>query len=173
MEQFDLGAIIPATSSDDDILTALTAEITSTLAYDNIDSGRLVCKSADACTTMYVLKELLLRIKRTKKTCYLSLPKKYMSLLPEQSIATLARDGLSFRVSVDTDIASMLPFISAAVKKLIADLPTDFECCSHYMACSDNKKCVNENIDTALACGYNKIIKSGTIYYGANRTSQK
>lgn len=43
-----------------------------------------------------------------------------------------------------------------------------FGCCSHYIECSDARKCVKENEDWSRACYYRKNLNSGKIFYGIN-----
>lgn len=44
-----------------------------------------------------------------------------------------------------------------------------FDCCSHYMACSDAKQCVYSDIMFAGKCTYRKKLKSNIIFFGVNR----
>lgn len=44
-----------------------------------------------------------------------------------------------------------------------------FDCCSHYMECSDAQHCVHSNIMFAGQCTYRKKLKAGMIFFGKNR----
>lgn len=46
---------------------------------------------------------------------------------------------------------------------------TRFACCSHFIECSDAKKCVHTNKLYACACYYKANLDSGKIFYGKNR----
>lgn len=45
-----------------------------------------------------------------------------------------------------------------------------FDCCSHYMECSDKKSCIHTDyLYASGACNYKKQLESGRIFYGENR----
>ena len=44
-----------------------------------------------------------------------------------------------------------------------------FGCCSKYLECSDNLKCVNNNIRLRLSCIYKNNLENGRIFYGKNK----
>jgi len=52
---------------------------------------------------------------------------------------------------------------------VIDAIPKQFDCCSRYEECSNAKRCIHPNPETALICGYRKIMKKGRIYYGKNK----
>lgn len=45
----------------------------------------------------------------------------------------------------------------------------DFGCCSRYVECSDNKKCINTDIKLRLGCLYKKNLDKNKIFYGKNK----
>ena len=45
-----------------------------------------------------------------------------------------------------------------------------FGCCSHYIECSDQKKCVKDN-DFSRNCYYRKNLEAGRIFYGKNKNN--
>lgn len=46
---------------------------------------------------------------------------------------------------------------------------TRFACCSHFIECSDAKKCVHTNKLYACACFYKANLDAGKVFYGKNR----
>ena len=46
---------------------------------------------------------------------------------------------------------------------------TRFACCSHFVECSDAKKCVHKNKLYACACFYKANLDAGKIFYGKNK----
>lgn len=46
---------------------------------------------------------------------------------------------------------------------------TRFGCCSHFIECSDAKKCVHPNKLYACACYYKANLDQGKIFYGVNK----
>lgn len=47
-----------------------------------------------------------------------------------------------------------------------------FGCCSEYLSCSDNKKCVHVNKLYARGCAYRRHLELGDIFYGKNANVQ-
>lgn len=45
----------------------------------------------------------------------------------------------------------------------------NFGCCSKFVQCSDNLKCVNDDIRLRLSCMYKKNLDNGRIFYGKNK----
>lgn len=45
-----------------------------------------------------------------------------------------------------------------------------FGCCSRYIECSDNKKCLCNDLIFRLGCQYKKNLEAGRIFYGKNKT---
>lgn len=44
----------------------------------------------------------------------------------------------------------------------------DFDCCSRYMECSDNRHCIHPDKSLAFGCTYRKKLEKGIIFYGKN-----
>lgn len=44
-----------------------------------------------------------------------------------------------------------------------------FGCCSRYVACSDNKKCIHPDVLHSKGCEYRKNLEAGKIFYGKNK----
>lgn len=51
----------------------------------------------------------------------------------------------------------------------ISAMYNSIDCCSRYMECSNQKKCISPYQDISLACTYRKKLVKGLIYYGKNR----
>ena len=47
--------------------------------------------------------------------------------------------------------------------------PIEFDCCSRYIECSNNLKCVQPNIEYSIMCSYRKKLNKGIVFYGKNR----
>ncbi len=116
--------------------------------------------------------------------------KEYMEICPT-CIEFFQRDGIKFesttssnnwkRVQV-TPMTNFFPMAQAffdSYEKLLRSI--GFDCCSHYLECSDLKRCVYEfqnlprvnpdedNIMFAGQCSYRQRLKKGIIYFGKNR----
>lgn len=55
------------------------------------------------------------------------------------------------------------------VEDVCDQFPKEFDCCSRFEKCSDEKHCIHPDKSFALGCGYRKILNSGRIFYGKNR----
>lgn len=67
------------------------------------------------------------------------------------------------------DILPCLDVIAAVTQCVLDTIPKAFDCCSHFEACSDAKRCIQPNDELRLGCGYRKILASGRIFCGKNR----
>ncbi len=68
------------------------------------------------------------------------------------------------------DILPCLPILAAVTQRALDAIPKEFDCCGRVEACSDAKRCVNPSTAMCVGCGYRKILASGRIFYGPNRT---
>lgn len=48
-------------------------------------------------------------------------------------------------------------------------MPDTFDCCSRYMQCSDQMKCIQPDAKLMRECRYRKKLLDGIVYYGVNR----
>lgn len=89
----------------------------------------------------------------------------------------LTKEMKSYPDSVLIDMPSKSEYFFAICKKvLIAFIDTyepkekdKFGCCGKYMDCSNERKCLHDDLFYAKACRYRKKLESGEIFYGANR----
>lgn len=106
---------------------------------------------------------------------YISISDAFTHLVP-QSIAmrivpNKKGDGYSnyeFNCTTE-DIMTFVPTLTAILDAVIDTIPHEFDCCSRFEECSNEKRCINPNTARAITCGYRKIMKRGRIYYGKNR----
>jgi len=69
------------------------------------------------------------------------------------------------------DINKINEEIQFVFKKLFTDYiksNLSFGCCSHYIECSDNLKCINPDIKLKLGCQYKTNLDNKRIFYGKN-----
>lgn len=101
---------------------------------------------------------------------YFSIAYQYKDLLPFCPDEPTAKDFI--RVQVDatgSDFDQYVSVFSEILKITLDRIPKEYDCCSRYLECSNNKKCLHPDKDFALTCGYKKIMASGRIFYGENR----
>lgn len=66
-----------------------------------------------------------------------------------------------------TDMSIYKTAFLETYEKCLQDI--GFDCCSHYLECSDAKQCIKTDIMFAGQCRYRQIMKQGKIFYGKNR----
>lgn len=83
-------------------------------------------------------------------------------------------DDLYIKISIENieEIEKLSKEIQETFKFLFLqymDTEEAFGCCSHYIECSNNKKCIKENVRLRLSCQYKKNLDNGRIFYGENK----
>lgn len=70
----------------------------------------------------------------------------------------------------DNGIIQHIPMLQNALDVVIDSGSCEYSCCSRVEQCSDSRRCVNPYPYIAANCNYRKILKSGRVFYGKNRT---
>ena len=112
------------------------------------------------------------RLRLRGKTQRLSVPRSLERLIPEDLKQAQGKsDPLYCQITVDLEnyLSTYAPFLVSLVAESVNRQPTEWDCCSRYMECSDAKVCVHPDKRFAFQCGYRKILSSGRIFYGKNR----
>lgn len=60
-------------------------------------------------------------------------------------------------------------YFEMSLQGIIDAIPKEFSCCSRYMECSNEIKCLNPDKKMAMRCGYRKVLMSGKVFFGINR----
>lgn len=107
---------------------------------------------------------------------YFGVSDAYLHLASEELASHITKDGrtpgftnYAFEQSTD-GILLFASFLSSILVSKIDALQNEFECCSRFEECSNAKACIHPNPYLAVVCGYRKILKSGRIFFGENRT---
>lgn len=98
----------------------------------------------------------------------------YMKSLTIPETATIKKtkaDGLFTRVIIKDWSECIYDLIQNIVKIGLDryESGSSFGCCSQFMRCSDEKKCVHENKLYSKGCQYRRNLDAGRIFYGKNR----
>lgn len=170
-EQVELGAI-------NDKSTDLTKVL-----FNNI--YKLVNNEYDELTDVTIKAKKLY-----SSVCFFSFPrsrikfvyKKLCLEIPSQFKESAANFGVAYNPLSGGYIRIIVPLaiISEGLKCLLLDMyehyfwknsKERFDCCSSYMECSDQKKCIHlDDAKFSASCRYNKTMsKEGKIFYGKNR----
>lgn len=80
--------------------------------------------------------------------------------------------GSSTHISIsdEDDLIAKIEPISARLDYLIDKSPTQFDCCSRYIQCSDALRCIHPDPSLGVGCRYRRVLKSGRVFYGKNAT---
>lgn len=116
---------------------------------------------------------VLLKIALKKKEKFISFPEEYAQLAAASIELKKVKSDLGFVRAMLTDSAALngiLPALEAALKDAIMNYPTDLDCCSHYVECSDQKRCIHKGEPLFMGCRYKKNLLKGEIFYGKNKT---
>lgn len=109
------------------------------------------------------------------KTNYISFAqpyKKFLSAYPNLTIHQTKSEKLWSRVVITTleEVVNLQPlFWEVYDEACLLGASEPFGCCSRYMECSDNKKCIQSNPKIYRDCQYRKHLLNGKIFYGVNR----
>lgn len=95
------------------------------------------------------------------------------SILNKVPNAKIDSNGLYVKFNINSieNLKALIPEVQDIFKKMFIEYMKQnlsFGCCSHYVECSDNLKCVNENIRLRLGCQYKNNLDKGFVFYGKN-----
>lgn len=81
----------------------------------------------------------------------------------------LEYEGLKFESNDCSELLNRHKTALLARYKKLSELSDEaFGCCSSYIECSDNKKCIKSNT-FSINCQYRRNLEAGRIFYGKNR----
>jgi hypothetical protein len=110
---------------------------------------------------------VLWRMRFKPKVHYISIREQFIPLLPDGTEHSKPSQGfVRLPAEGPEDIQRYTDLLLQITEKTILSVKADFDCCARYEACSDAGHCVGLSPAT---CGYNRVLRSGKIYYGKNR----
>ncbi len=122
--------------------------------------------------TIFLCNSAIIRIKPLKnKKINLELSKKYIDLFKLQDIARYTKSDANWgKFTFDDYVAKrVIDNIDEVFKQCYMEESAEsFSCCSKYVECSDQKKCIHPDIKFAQDCKYKKNLENGRIFYGKN-----
>jgi hypothetical protein len=114
------------------------------------------------------------RIVELKKGIRLELADKYFGSLgvAELDSYSQAKDGWA-KINLTEEVTeAILGDLPSVYERCYSEQPVEtFGCCSRYVQCSDERKCVNPDRDLARGCAYKVHLESGRVFYGKNRSA--
>ena len=126
-----------------------------------------------SCGSVYYGKTLLFRICIRKKSSYISFstnnPKLFSGMDLYQMKSDAAAGFYRCNLTDSNDIINYSEYLCRILDKAINSQSKECDICDLYDKCSNAKKCVHPKREFALHCGYRRMLRSGRIFYGANR----
>ena len=143
---------------------------------NNTDYARFleVAKLKDETISIRAKKTVVARIRFSDKESNIEIRSKYSAvLLNDQAKSTEGEDEWTkIPITSMDDILARKKELAEIFMMVLADMGGErYGCCSRYLQCSDEKKCVNPDQIMALACAYKKNLEAGVIFYGKNKTN--
>lgn len=179
MEQLDLFSTKPPDrvagniSDERKAFDIIYPELCDLIDNSPIDSGVLIFKEINNCSSVYFLSSnmLFFQIRFRKKSRFLLLPEEFKDCLPDNTpIIKVKSDAGMMRISL-SDPNDILQYASTlrTMLSMLSRKYHEFDCCSRYEACSNAKACIHPNIKFALGCRYRYNLMDGKIFYGKNK----
>ena len=170
-EQFTMPGFEEPSAKEQEVYEAVEPALQDAAAAMGGDPDKILFKPLANYSSVYFDSILALRIRIRGNAHFVEVPLSSRGTV--SGLAPLEQQksvGDFWRVSVSAaEMVQHKAICGAVVQDAINRMPTEWDCCSRYLECSDAKKCVHPDPSMALVCGYRKILSSGRIYYGANR----
>ncbi len=119
-----------------------------------------------------------LRIKCGKKISFIMLSDQFKSFFldeyPSLTVTQLKSEAPWIRILIKSidDILNLQPLIlNIYDEAFFRETSEFFGCCSRYVECSNNLKCVQPNKKLARGCMYQRNLKNGKVFYGVNKNT--
>ncbi len=88
----------------------------------------------------------------------------------EDQISGETREWTRIPINNINDVLSLVDPLCIVYMLVLSELGGEnYGCCSRYIQCSDEKKCLNPDFFSSLACSYKRNLESGRIFYGKNK----
>lgn len=115
---------------------------------------------------------LAFSIRLRGKLPYISVPSANKDVIPSSYQArksTVIESHTQVLLGEKENAIQCVDFMVSLIRATIDRYPSEWNCCSRYMECSNARHCTHPDRKFALSCGYQKILRSGRIFYGENR----
>lgn len=122
--------------------------------------------------TVHFFGSAVVRIVELKKGVRLELADRYFRSLRVSELDSYgkAKDGWA-KIDLTEDVAELiLGDLWRVHERCYSEQSVDnFGCCSRYVQCSGERKCVHPDRDFARGCAYKVHLDGGRVFYGKNR----
>jgi len=143
------------------------------IEYENHSEENSEIKYNKGYITVWLFKSAVLKIKEMKSKTRIEIAKQYLeyfSLSSEEVKYTKSEPNWGKIVLNKKVLDKVLSNINEVYEQCYLEENAEtFGCCSRYMECSNNKKCIHPDLKFAKGCKYKKHLETGKIFYGKNR----
>lgn len=138
---------------------------------DYYTEDRIIFNDNAGHKTIRFCSAAVIKIRELKSGTRLEVAKRFLEPFRLQEVATFTQSDPEW---------GKVPFSEAAVENILTGAKTVFEecykegrieifgCCSRYVECSDQRKCIHPDIKIARGCMYKLNLEKGQIFYGRN-----
>ncbi len=117
---------------------------------------------------------VIMKLMTHKSECTLFVRHEQAKLIDIPSTAiekVLKSDKVFLHVIFQQDDNAIFDYIKKNILHCLANYESSnsFGCCSQFMKCSDERKCVHENKIYSMGCKYRANLEMGKIFYGKNK----
>lgn len=125
--------------------------------------------------SIYFFKNLIAKIKYSKshKSNFLAIPEDYAEFFTSDIFKPMApvKNWSRYLIEDHDSLTHFKDSFSELYLFFESDYSdnSEFGCCHLYNECSDEKKCIQQNVTFSNRCYYKKNLNDGRIFYGMNR----
>lgn len=172
---------LPNTSNDEQELYAFNLIVPKLKEYligENITRDCILLRRGKTQNTQYssvcLLNEsnLLFRLCFRGRQSYFSISSQHEKKIPDtMQFRKLKSDPNFCRIDIPSAdaIVEYSDLMCSILHEQLNSFPTEFGCCSRYIECSDERKCIHPDLNMALGCAYRKNLQKGKVFYGKNK----
>lgn len=145
-------------------------EILDILIANDKDVSEIKLKTNVTDYSIYFFNTLAIKLKFGQNH-YIYIRDKYQIFFPPDYIFQTLKSLPSF-VRFEVDIKNDLDRLSDSIVRIYDDikpLSDTFGCCSRYVLCSDELKCIHPDPAFARGCSYRTNLEHGRVFYGKNK----
>ena len=160
---------MPIDNKYGDLAQQVYQKILNTLIKNDKDVSEIKLKINITDYSIYFFNTVVIKLK-FGQIHYIYIKDKYQEFFPieytYQRLKSLP-DYVRFRIDMNNDFDRL----SNSFIRIYEDLkPSDtFGCCSRYVLCSDELKCIHPEPSFARGCSYKYNLENGRVFYGKNK----
>lgn len=162
-------------TNEEEVFNALASSFNEVLQKNNANPEKLCIKKGKSYSSVWYDTQMAFRVCCRDDCSYFGISSTYAQYIPEQIIPHISKKqkapgfvNLEFEPTLE-QVSLFTDFLCYLIDLSIDAIPKQYDCCSRYNECSDIGYCIHPSPDMAIACGYRKILKRGSIYFGNNR----